>query len=65
MIEICNSTDDVRFGVTTFPDRKRACLYVRSGNVITPVAYFTSDSRKNRFIDTLIKVLGSSLTKED
>jgi len=44
--------DDV-IGITHMPDRKRPCLYYQNGNVIHPLAYFTSDEHADLFWEQL------------
>jgi len=45
------------FGITTFPDRKRPCLFLSRGAMIEPLAYFTTDEKAETFrvvLDQLI-----------
>jgi hypothetical protein len=48
---------DREFGITTFPDRKRACLYLSDGGMIEPLAYFTTNEKAKRFKYVLERIV--------
>lgn len=39
----------LEFGITTFPNRKRPCLFLAKGTMIEPLAYFTTDENAEKF----------------
>ena len=45
------------FGITTFPDRKRPCLFLSRGAMIEPLAYFTTDEKADEFKDVLERLI--------
>jgi hypothetical protein len=60
----CNG---IAIGVTKLPNRARPCLYVRKGNVLYPLAYFTSEDKAEMFMHefwTFIKNVGLSEANE-
>jgi len=45
------------FGITTFPDRKRPCLFLSRGAMIEPLAYFTTNEKAKQFKDVLERLI--------
>jgi hypothetical protein len=35
----------IEFGIATFPNRRRPCLFLSRGAMIEPLAYFTTDNK--------------------
>lgn len=43
--------------ICSMPGRKKPCLGIQEGNVITKVASFNDEKGKNLFVDTLVEFL--------
>lgn len=53
MSEIYRDDMNLGIGVTDFPNRKKACMYVRQGNELYKVASFNNDNAAELWWNTL------------